>query len=165
MVEIKVEVEEEVKQKCIYDFEGEIKRALTVIPSEHLQQLSEIIVQSEARKHSSDALGSYYGKSESTKSPYVIIYAKNILARFPHAIPLLSGFCFRLYLRDTLYHEIAHHYQRISHGYNKMQWESHANKYSVKMQIRKYKESMLGKIIFRIVFFIKLIFFRRISIK
>ncbi len=161
MVEIKVEVDDSIKQECAYDFEREIRSALTVIPSEHLQQLSEIIVQCEARKHSFNAFGSYYGKSESTKNPYVVIYAKNILARFPHSIPLLSTFCFRLYLRDTLYHEIAHHYQRISHGYNKMQWESHANKYSIKMQIRKYKENIFGKVVFITVSFLKRIFFRR----
>jgi hypothetical protein len=73
---------------------------------------------------------------------------RNTLSCFSDGIPFLSRIAYKLYLRDTLYHEIAHHYQRLTHGIKKEKWENNAKLYSRYMQRLKYKESLMGKLLF-----------------
>lgn len=145
---MKINIHTLVNEKCKFNFEKEIQKALTVVPKDNLRELFQIIVQYEPPSHNADAMGSYFGVREGVKEPYILLSMENILSCFPSSIPVLSKFLFRLYLRDTLYHEIGHHYQRLIHGIKKDKWENHAEEYSKKMQREMYRKSFVGRILF-----------------
>ncbi len=151
---IKNHLREEIKKILPLNFEAEIRSALSVVPDAHLRGLSEVRIVYDPPLTKDDykyAAGLYYGDREGAASPYVLICTKNLFNGCPKGIPLLSSFACRMSLRKTLYHEIAHHYQRINHGIKREQWETDAKKYSVKMQLAKYRQNPLGKILLFIV--------------
>jgi len=146
--DIKVAVADSVKEKYRFDIEKDIREALQVVPLQHLTKLSKIIVQYEPPQHNANAMGSYFGNREGAREPYILLCAKNLMSCFPHHLPIVSKLAYILYLRDTLYHEIGHHHQRLTHGVKKERWEENAKAYSRHMQRLKYKQSFVGKIIF-----------------
>lgn len=165
---VKIEVHQDVKKNSRFDFEKEIKNSLSIIPSQHLVGLDKIMVVYYSPFNKGilkNALGMYYGKREGAQFPHILICANPILNLTPQRIPILNDMIFRLNLRKTLYHEIGHHFQRITNGIYQEIWEANADQYSVRMQLKKYKENFIGRIFIGTVSLLKTILnlFRRMK--
>ncbi|MFA5272134.1 MAG: hypothetical protein WC412_07355 [Candidatus Omnitrophota bacterium] len=137
---IKIDIDENIFHKFPFNFEKNIRYLLAVVPTEHITQLNSVkVVSSFSGKQQNAAYGFYYGKREGADMPSIIICADNIFRRLPRFIFYLMPFVPRLFLADTLYHEIAHHYQRLTHGIKKENWEKNAETYSKHMKKRAFR--------------------------
>lgn len=151
---IKVIIEEDVKNATQINFESIIFSLIDVIPSEHLIGLEKILIKFKSpiqKDEYSEALGLYYGKREGANKPYVVLCAENLVIRIK-SVPILFRFLIspKKIIAETLYHEIGHHYQRLSHGYKKELWENHADKYSAYMMRREFHSRGFGKVLKKI---------------
>lgn len=151
---IKIIVEEDVKKANRINFESIILSLIDVVSSEHLIGLEKILVKSKSpiqKDAYTEALGLYYGKREGAHQPYVVLCAENIVARIEN-IPFVLRWLIspKKIIAETLFHEIGHHYQRISHGHKKKSWEKHADKYCTYMMRREFHSRGFGKLLKKI---------------
>ena len=130
---MKVEIEPGLEEKFKFDFEANIKSIIQKIPSQHILGLDKIqVVYCSPERKRRRARGFYYGKNEGEKFPKIVICVNNILQNLPKPVLKLS-FIPRLFLAETIFHEVAHHYQRLRHGISKHRWEKDANAYAKRM--------------------------------
>lgn len=140
-LDIKIEIEKDVLRKFPFDFENNVKVLLRTVPTEHLTQLNKIeIVNFSPQRKQKQSYGFYYGKREGVDTPTIIICVANLFGNMPKIIFYILPFIPRFLLADTLYHEIGHHYQRITHGIKKEYWEKDANSYSRFMKRKAFKQ-------------------------
>ena len=152
---MKIDIEKNLTRKFNFDFEININCILQKVPPEHILGLHKIqVVHYSPEKSKRNAYGFYYGQSEGEKLPKIVLCAGNIFQNLPKALLRLS-FIPRLFLARTIFHEIAHHYQRLQHGISKHIWEKDAARYTKKMMNRYFKfQLFLLKILFGPLFLI-----------
>lgn len=162
---MKIEIDESVLKKYNFNFEKVIKSIIKNIPQEHILGLGRIwVTDSGFRKEQAHAYGYYYGKREGAETPAIIINITNLFNGLPkfifYCLPLIP----KLFLAKTLYHEVAHHYQRLRHGITKERWENDAEIYSKKMMVKMFGRSIdVIKIIFGpITYFYKKFFTKKL---
>jgi hypothetical protein len=146
---MKVIIETENLKKVPYNFKKNIDHMLKVIPAFHLVGLEKIVVTYEASDEDNlkNVCGLYFGKSTEQR-PYIKLYVKNIFLDIPLLLIKFFPFIANLFFSETLYHEIGHHYQKITHGYKKEQWEKSANLYRLRMQRAFFFKNGIGKFLF-----------------
>lgn len=155
-INVKIEIEKDVKSKIPFNFENSIKKLIKIIPYEHIMNLKEIkVIWICQNKKQGQAHGLYYGDREGSPAPIIILCVGNILKGVPKIVYYLMPWVPELLLSDTLYHEIGHHYQRVSHGYKKEEWEKHAEQYSKMMQKEFLKTTNIGKLLYLIKPFLR----------
>jgi hypothetical protein len=150
---VKIEVEGDIAKKIPFNFKKNIEAMLKVIPPEHILHLGKIRVTSlSPERKQKQAYGLYYGKREGFELPTIVICADSLLKGIPRIIFCIMPFIPRLLLADTLYHEIAHHYQRVSRGYKKERWEKDAEQYSKEMRKKLFLSSGVFKLVYSLRF-------------
>ncbi len=142
---IRIDVVDEVlKDKSIgrFNYEYLIGNILKIVPGDHFVGLSKIVIGSSpvGRKATKEAWGTYHGKREGAKVPFVNVYAKSIYEFHPKWFMILCPFVYTMYLAEVVYHEVGHHYQRVGKGYKKEEWGNHAERYS-KYMLSEYYSS------------------------
>jgi len=130
---MKIEVKKGIKSKYKLDFPTMINEILETVPETHILGLHKIqILGDSPEKKRRSSYGFYYGKREGENQPRIVICVNNIYSRLPRLL-LKIKFIPKMFLAGTLYHEIAHHYQRLKHGFKKDGWEKDADIYAKKM--------------------------------
>lgn len=153
---MKIEIDETVLRKYHFNFKKAINHIIDTVPQEHILGLGKIwITDSTFTKEEKNAYGLYYGKREGANIPTIIINIANLFDNIPkfffYCIPLIP----KLFLANTFYHEVAHHYQRLRHGITKQKWEIDAKSYSRKMMLRMFKGHILIiKLVFSPILFL-----------
>jgi len=124
-----------------------VLRLLVVVPESHYVQLEKIVVcKSTFDKKCRDAEGCYVPKSEK-ENAYIVLFFDNIVGGLPMIFFRFFPFFLYSFMADVLFHEIAHHYQLLNHGYKKKSIETHAEKYSLEMKKKYYDSMWTGKLL------------------
>lgn len=128
-------VERRCKTWIPFNAEKTIQRLLKKVPQEHLAGLDAIIVVDQVtHKESRESEGIYW--KESAQRPATIEIAENVIYRGMPKFLFFLPFVAKFMLASVLYHEIGHHYQRLTHEVKKEQREKFAEAYK-KQMLRK----------------------------
>lgn len=123
-----------------FNTEKKITRLLEFIPPEHLVGLDRIVILDEARsadKKKKPVRGQYVPK-KGREPAYIEIAIRNVFKGMPKVffiLPFMTNFMFA----NVLYHEIGHHYARLTHGITTQKQEMFANKYKATLLIKAFK--------------------------
>ena len=121
-------VEQKVKIYFKFNFERNITNFLKYVPEDHLINLQKIeVIFSDYRNFNS---GAYYLGNLEHSMPTIVICPAVLFEKMPRLLFFILPFIPKFLLASALYHEIGHHYQRLSHGIKKDKWESNAENYS-----------------------------------
>lgn len=146
---MRIEVDCDVTKKIKFDFKKNIASIIKKIPKEHVVNLYRIqVLNYSPERHKRNSFGFYYGKREGEEFPRIVICVKNIFKHLPTPFLRIS-FIPKLFLARTIFHEVAHHYQRLGHGITKRKWEENADIYTKKMMNKYFKcQLVLLKVLF-----------------
>lgn len=110
------------------DYVGIVRDLLHHLPPEHLLGISHITVSGDRPlDDDDDVLGQYFERYEQDPAG-IVLYLETMKREAPAWLRLFPV-TWRVLIAQTLYHEIAHHYQRFSHGIAKQRQEDHAEMY------------------------------------
>lgn len=128
---MQIYIEEDLRKYYKFNFEKNIKNFIQYVPGNHIAHLDKIeVLVSGSREN---GIGGYYsGKREQTM-PKIVLYPKSIFNKMPKILFYIFPLIPKLLFASALYHEIGHHYQRITPGIKKEKWEQDATTYERKV--------------------------------
>ena len=144
---MEIVIENNIDKKIRFNFKKNIDNLIQFLPKEHLYGINKIIVTNEVHeKHMKNAAGFYYGYQNS-KQINIVLGISGMFPKMPTIIFTFLPIVPKFLLARTLYHEIGHHYQKMSHGYKKIMWEKTAEEYSKEMTKKVFLSSGIFKLL------------------
>lgn len=157
-------VEQKAESYFKFDFKRHITDLLKYVPKDHLTKLERIeVLYLDYRKLNA---GAYYLGTPEHSVPTIVLCPKVLFEKMPRILFFILSFIPKFLLASALYHEIGHHYQRLTHGLKKDRWESNAETYSDTMMRRAFDSyRLLLFVLFGPILFIRKICSRKREVR